>query len=160
MIGDWTKFANFAPQFDLFQVRDLSFPKSDRLHHRSLVEGLFRNGKSFYEYPFRVVWRIITQEELQKNFRDRLPENVGKLQILVTVPKKKRRRAVDRVLMRRRIKEAYRLNRTSLQEIVELSQEIGTMSVAVIYLQDENLDYKSIEGKMRLLLGKLQKKLM
>ncbi len=43
------------------------------------------------------------------------PADVGALQMLVTVPKKKRRRAVDRVLMRRRIREAYRINRRPLR---------------------------------------------
>ena len=140
-------------------VHNFRFPKEARLHHRSLVDGLFRSGKSFYEFPFRVTWRLMTNEELQKNFRTFVPDNIGKLQLMVTVPKKKRRNAVDRVLMRRRIREAYRLNRNSLKELVENMQNTATISVALIYIHDKNIPYKMVEEKMIALLGKLQSKL-
>ena len=134
------------------------FPKEARLHHRSLVETLFRKGKSFYEFPFRVSWRILNPEELQQNFRDKVPEKIGKLQMMVTVPKKKRKRAVDRVKMRRRIREAYRLHRHSLLYLIEQDENIATLSVAFIYFHDKNLPYFSIEEKMKLILDKLEKK--
>lgn len=136
-----------------------SFPKEARLHHRSLVEGVFRLGKSFYEFPFRVSWRSMSDEELRKNFRNVVPENIGKIQMMVTVPKKKRRHAVDRVLMRRRIREAYRLNYLPLKEAVENNGNIATLSIALVYIHDKNLPYASIEEKMTTLLEKLKRKL-
>ena len=140
-------------------AKGFKFPKSERLHHRSLVEGLFRAGKSFYEFPFRVTWRTLSKEELEKNFRNNLPDNIGHLQMMVTVPKKKRRKAIDRVLMRRRIREAYRLNRLVLLRQVENSDEIATMSMALVYIHDQNLPYPAIEEKIKLLLQKLQVRL-
>ena len=89
------------------------------------------------------------------SFRAELPPQLGKLQMLITVPKKKRRHAVDRVLMRRRIREAYRLNRLSLKETVENIPHSGTLSLAFIYLSDTNLPYSTIEKKMRRLLSKV-----
>ena len=135
------------------------FPKEERLHHRSLVEGLFRLGKTFYEYPFKVAWRPLSGNDLEKNFRKNVPEGIGKLQVLITVPKKKRRRAVDRVLMRRRIRESYRLNRLDLREILEKRPGHGTMSVALIYLQDKNLPYNVVEEKIKAVLRKLESKI-
>ena len=135
-----------------------TFPKEERLHHRSLVEGLFRSGKSFYEFPFRITWRVLTKEELQKNFRNFLPENIGKLQVLITVPKKKRRHAVDRVLMRRRIRESYRLNRQNLKDKVNDQEGIGTVSIALVFIHDKNLPYALVEEKMCSLLDKLKRK--
>lgn len=128
---------------------DLKFPKAERLHHRSLVEGLFRMGKSFYEYPFRVSWRRLNREELEANFRNVVPPGIAKLQMMVTVPKKKRRRAVDRVLMRRRIREAYRLNRLDLRSMIEAIEDTGTLSVAFVYIHSENMPYAIIEQKLR-----------
>lgn len=133
----------------------LKFSKEERLHHRSLVEGLFRTGKSFYEFPFRVSWRILSPEELQNNFRMNVPDGIGKLQVMITVPKKKRKKAVDRVLLRRRIKEAYRLNRNSFKETIVSNDNIGTFSVSLIYIHDQNLPFAIIEEKIKLLLPKL-----
>lgn len=140
-------------------LTDFSFPKDGRLHHRSLVEGLFRKGKSFYEFPFRVTWRMLSSEELQKNFRDTVPPGIGKLQMLVTVPKKKRRHAVDRVKMRRRIRESYRLHRHSLMRQTEEIADLGTLSVALVYVHDKNLGYTTIEEKMMNVLDKLVNKI-
>lgn len=135
------------------------FPKEERLHHRSLVEGLFRSGKSFYEFPFRVTWRTLSSEQLEKTFCNHTPEGIGRLQMMVTVPKKKRRRAVDRVQMRRRIREAYRLNKQSLLKNLNSDSCFATVSIALVYIHDKNLHYDLIEEKMKTILGKLQKHL-
>lgn len=136
-----------------------SFPKDERLHHRSLVEGLYRLGHSFYEFPFRITWRILSDEDLLKNFRNNPPDGIGKVQVMVAVPKKKRKRAVDRVLLRRRIKEAYRLQKQGLTEMAETSPFIRTLSIGIVYLHDRNLNYSIIEEKMAAVLEKLKKKL-
>lgn len=129
--------------------------KAEKLRHKRLVGDLFAEGESLYEFPLRMVWRQIDAEQLKGSFRAEIPERLGKLQMLITVPKKKRRHAVDRVLMRRRIREAYRLNRLPLREALEQKPDLGTLSLAFIYMSDENLPYSVIEKKMRRLLAKL-----
>lgn len=135
------------------------FPKSERLHHKSLVDSVFRNGSSFYEYPLRLTWGIVPESEMQSMFRDSVPQGIGKVQIMVTIPKKKLRHAVDRVRMRRLVKEAYRLQRYSLVGLVEGMPEIGTLSMSIIYLHDKKSDYSRISRKLGILLRKLEKQL-
>ena len=129
--------------------------KDERLHHRSLVEGLFLKGKTFYEYPLRVTWRKIGEEALNKKCRNSVPEDIAKIQFMVTVPKKKRKRAVDRVLLRRRIREAYRLNRNELIYVANQNPDFRTMSIAMVYIHEENMQYGVIEEKVKDAIKKL-----
>ncbi len=141
------------------QVQRYTLKKDEKLRHKRLVDDLFANGKTLYEFPLRLTWRVIDAEELAGSFRSDIPAKVGRIQMLVTVPKKKRRRAVDRVLMRRRIREAYRLNRVPLKDIAENIDNAGTLSLAFIYMSDKNLPYSLIEARMKRLLFKLEKEL-
>lgn len=133
-----------------------TFPKSERLRHHSLVEKLFAEGQSLYEYPLRLVWRVMDAESLTSNFRDHVPDGIAPLQVMVTVPKKRRRHAVDRVRMRRLIREAWRLSRRPLRSYIETETGLRTVSVAIIYMANENLPYDKIASR----LAKLQQHLL
>lgn len=135
--------------------RRLTLRKGEKLRHRTLVESLFKEGVTLYEFPFRATFRRLDEKELRESFRDGVPERIDSLQMLITVPKKKRRRAVDRVLMRRRIREAYRLNRLPLRDLTKEKSGIATLGLAIIYIHDKNLDYATIERKMKVLLRKV-----
>lgn len=137
----------------------LRMGKSERLHHRTLVEGLFAEGKSMYEFPLRMVWRRMPAEKLDSSFRNGRPARIAPVQMMVTIPKKKRRHAVDRVLMRRRIREAYRLNRMPMREALAQLPADGFLQLAFIYLHNENAEYAELEPKMQKLLAKLTNKL-
>lgn len=135
------------------------FVKAERLRHKSLVDGLFAEGTSLYEFPMRLTYRLVSHEGLKSNFRCETPHGIADVQMMVTVPKKKRRHAVDRVLMRRRIREAYRLQKGRLQELVAQLKECGkagTLSLAFVYMHNDNVDYALIERKMAKLLQKLE----
>lgn len=152
------------PQTDNIQPEDgaatrLTLRKGEKLRHRSLVEALFREGDSLYEFPLRMVWRSLTTGELESTFRSHVPARIDSLQMMITVPKKKRRHAVDRVLMRRRIREAYRLHRQPLKDLVEKHPEMRTLGLSFIYIHDKNLPYSTIERKIKLLFHKLASRL-
>lgn len=140
-------------------ARPLRFGKAGRLRHRSLVEGLFASGECLYDYPLRVVWRRLAREEMESSFRNGMPHGIGLLQMMVTIPKKKRRHAVDRVLMRRRIREAYRLNRLPLLQVIRRLPDGGYVQLAFIYLHNDNMQYADVERKMKKLLSRLQKQI-
>ena len=134
----------------------LTLRKDEKLRHRSLVERLFSEGRSAYAYPLRVVWQTYTPEELERNFRTGVPPRVGAVQMLITVPKKKRRHAVDRVLMRRRIREAYRLERQALKERVENKEDMRLLDMAFVYIATTNEDFQTVRSRMRKLLAKIE----
>lgn len=139
--------------------RRFTLRKGEKLRHRSLVEGLFKEGKSLYDPPLRLVWRLLAPPDLTRTFRDHVPEPIDRVQMLVTVPKKKRRHAVDRVLVRRRIREAYRLNRLPLLEKAGSLPQGSTLSLAFVYLDARNAPYAEIEEKMKNLLRRVKSRL-
>lgn len=152
---------NFAPEMEPFNSLDtprLTLRKAEKLRHRSLVEALFTEGKSFYEFPLRLTWRLILREKLEANFRSEVPPRVGPLQMLITVPKKKVRHAVDRVRIRRRIREAYRLNRLPLLSALKKFPGLS-LHLAFIYINKGDSDYHEIEKKMCRLIQKLEAKI-
>lgn len=138
----------------------LTFRKAERLRHKSLINSLFQRGGNIYAWPLRLVYHNFSSEEMHALFRHGIPEHIAPLQMLVTIPKKKRKKAVDRVLLRRRIREAYRLNRLNVKKNLPLkSEKEVTLSLAFIYLSDKNEDYTLIETSMKKLLSKLREKL-
>ncbi len=91
-------------------------------------------------YPLRAVWRTNA---------DRTQGSA--VQFLISVPKKRLRHAVDRVTMRRRIREAYRLNRHQLTD--ELTDRVD---LAFIYVADGLKDYASVERAVCKILRKIK----
>lgn len=111
----------------------LTFSKNERLSRKKLVDTLFIKGKSLMAFPLRVQYLLV----------DKI-DNVA-VQILVSVPKKRFKRAVDRNLIKRRIKEAYRLNKQTLLTAVP---EDKTLLIACIYSNNEIFAYEVIEKAM------------
>ena len=141
------------------KARRFTLRKDEKLRHKKLVSSLFADGKSIYDFPLRLVWKALSPEEMENSFRAGIPDRTGKLQMLITIPKKKRRHAVDRVLLRRRIREAYRLNRLHLADVINGRSDLGAVITAFIFLGDENTPYAALEKKMINLLDRLENKL-
>ena len=110
---------------------EYGFSKSEKLTGKKKIEELFRSGSSFYLDEFQVKYQPCSNEETSHR-------------LLITVPKKNFKRAVDRNLLKRRIREAYRLNKKFL--ISERHNEF--FYIAFIYLSKNILTFKEIENQL------------
>ena len=106
-----------------------------------------------------MVWRAVDADTLSRGFRDRVPPLIGPVQVLVSVPKKRRKKAVDRVLMRRRIREAYRASAMPMISKINEIDEVRTLSLALIYSKENNAPYCDVLEDVEKLLSKLIRKL-
>ena len=121
------------------------FPKKQKLCCEKVIERLFANGKSISEKPFRAIWNF------EKN------NDQVFVKSLIVVSKKRLKLAVDRNVLKRRIKEAYRLQKKQLECFLESTNQ--QLNLAIIYQEEEILDYKTLEEKINLLLSRLIKEL-
>ena len=119
-----------------------TFKKEERLCNKKLIDGLFHNGSSFLCYPFKVSWLFPAD-----------PQPVC-AQILFSVSKKRFKKAVDRNLIKRRIREAYRLNKQQQLYDVLIGSD-KTIVFSVGYIGKEILGYDTFEKKMQNLLTQL-----
>jgi len=126
-------------------LKQHTFPKSEHLCGEIRINNLFANGKGFIVYPLRIVY-------LLSDKADEVPVSV-----MVSVPKKRFKRAVKRNRLKRLMREAYRLNKT---ELVDAMQVRGLqMQVAFGYVSDEIVDFDQVERKMRQAIQKIIDKL-
>ena len=79
-----------------------TFKKEERLSKEKIIQELFDKGSSFYSYPFRVYF--MQNQDSASTVH----------QVLISVSKKNFKKSVDRNLIKRRIREAYRLNKNLL----------------------------------------------
>lgn len=108
--------------------------KEERLYAEKRIEALFAGSSSFIAYPLRVVY--LTRE---KESEDELPT----VSILISVSKKRFKRAVKRNRVKRLIREAYRLNK---KELIDFATQSGkSFDIAFLYLKSELPTYVEIE---------------
>ena len=105
--------------------------KNERLHSQKLIKELFDKGSSFFLYPFKVM--VMESDS----------ENSETYQVLFSVSKKKLKKAVQRNLVKRRIKEAYRLNKQLLSGDPDTKKIIG-----LIYVSSEIATFQVIQNKL------------
>ena len=117
------------------------FKKEDKLKSRKAIEHLFAKGKSFSNFPFRVVWH-------PGNERAVLQAGVG-------VSSRNFKKAVDRNRIKRLMREAYRLQKNILQD--HLVEKQGSMSVFFLYQGKELPKYGDVYEKIGTVLKRLIK---
>jgi ribonuclease P protein component len=114
-------------------------PKKERLHAEKLIKELFNEGSSFFLYPFKVLF--LKKEDLigQPN------------QVLFSVSKKKIKKATGRNFIKRRLKEAYRLNKHILPP--------DGIILGLIFVGKAEMSFTEIQPKMIQVLNKLNQDL-
>ena len=117
--------------------------KSEKLCSTLEIEKLYARGTSIIAYPLRAVWLEVPRDDWRHPVAARF---------LVSIPKKRIRHAVDRVLLRRRTREAYRLNRSFLDDV---AQEGKTVLIGFNWLANHEYNYVTIERSMQEILRKI-----
>ena len=116
-----------------------TFHKTERLNSVILIEKLFAGGsKSLTAFPMRIVYMPVEGDELPV------------LSVLISVPKKRFKRAVKRNRVKRQIREAYRKNKALLTEPLKAANRKA--AVAFIWLDNELHDSAEVEEKVKKLL--------
>jgi len=126
----------------LEQKERYSLGKTERLKSRKTIEQLFREGKSFSTFPFRVLWMGI-------------PSQPVVLQAGFAVSSKHFKNAVDRNRVKRLMRETYRLQKNALAASLEQQQK--RMAIFFIYLGNELPEYQSLFDRTGAVLKRLIK---
>ncbi len=117
------------------------FPKSERLRGKRAVEELFTAGKHFTVYPFKVIF--YRKQQLQPP----LPN-----QMMVAVPKRTFKRAVDRNRIKRLCREAFRLHKN----LIPNKYDKYYLLIGYIYIGKEVPQYELVEQKLKQSLLRLK----
>jgi ribonuclease P protein component len=121
-----------------------TFTKAERISIQREIDLLFNEASSFTAYPLRVL--VVEQQ----------PASGAPVSVLVSVPKKRLKRAVHRNRVKRLIRETYRLNKSLLWN--ELNPPDKGLLVAFIYLGNTVCAYKAVETGMKKALQTLSEK--
>lgn len=116
-----------------------TFKKAERLSKEKTIQELFSKGSSFYLHPFKVIY---------------IPnpnQSTAQPQVLISVSGRNFPKAVDRNLIKRRIREAYRLQK----EIIQGGSKKGAF--AFVYTAKSALPFAEIKSKLFLVLEKIEK---
>ena len=118
-----------------------SFTKAERISLQREIDLLFQEGASFMAYPLRVIY-------VEKESFSGVP-----VAILISVPKKRLKRAVKRNRVKRLIRETYRLNKSALWESLHVSEK--GLLIAFVYVGNEVCSFSTLNASMKKVIAKL-----
>ena len=116
---------------------DFTYPKTEKLKSRTVINSLFSDGKTIGKYPLRLV------------YIESSAESADKIKFGVSVSKKHFKKAVDRNYFKRVLRECYRLNKHLILEATDRK-----FSIMFFYQTKERLTYQEINEKTIQLFAK------
>ena len=108
--------------------------KEERLCSQKTIEDLFASGESFLSYPLKVVF---LKTELSQPFP---------VQAAFTASKRNFKRAVKRNILKRRMREAYRLNKPEFYQ--EIAAKELQLAIMFVYIGKDIAEYPAISKAM------------
>jgi len=146
--------------------------KKERLRSRKQIEALLSGGENFFMYPFRVIYSEALSVK-RKTLDNRINKQLGVIaetaceslcdgkedeacslhlprlsSLLIAVPKRRIKKATARNLIKRRTREAWRLNKQN---------SLSVILIILQYVADEPLPYAVIEEAVKSIIGQLNK---
>jgi ribonuclease P protein component len=118
------------------------FNKEERLCSKKSLDLLFKNGSSFLLYPFRLTFLFVDEPHQYP------------AQVVINVAKKRYKHAVDRNLIKRRTREAYRLQKEQLL-YTSLANRKDLLLLSLQFIGKEKYDYAFFEKKLAMAFKKL-----
>jgi ribonuclease P protein component len=115
--------------------------KNEILSSRKQINELFSVGKVLFKFPFKMVY-IFKSIESEKD---------SKALFSISVPKRKIKTAVERNLIKRRTREAYRLNKHLLYDKIPKGKQLVFM---FIYVDDAAKSFEQIQNSILTLINK------
>ncbi len=104
--------------------------KEERLKSRKLIEALFSDGESFTVFPFRFIYMLPGSE------------TIGQTKIAFSVSKRNFPHAVDRNLIKRQMREIYRMNKSYLA-----SDQFPPAAVMIIYSAKQMMPFVQMKTR-------------
>ena len=131
---------------------DYGLTKSERLTSQLVIEKLFAGGNaSMAAFPLRIVFMQMKKQG-GENTKDEPP-----VSILVSVSKKRFRHAVDRNRMKRLVREAYRLNKHILWDVLEGKDY--RLALAFVCITDTLPSFYAVNKSMKKALTRIAERL-
>ena len=112
-----------------------TFPKSEKLCGQIHIAALYKRGKRLTVWPLRVTYLNLPPDETEKT------------KVLIWAPKSLFHHAVDRNHLRRLMREAYRKNKTDIENC--------HLQVAFNYIDKQQQPYPVIERAMQKAIRKI-----
>lgn len=134
--------------------KPFSFPKSEKLVSHKVIDRLFSgNGnKSLSAYPLRLVYIVLDADDEVLCVKGRM-EKMHSSQVMISVPKRCFRHAVDRNKVKRQVREAYRRHR----DLFTLPDG-KYLALSFIWLDHQHHDTAEVERKVVNLLQRMQER--